>query len=96
MYQSVDVAGSSIDASIIQAQSNLDDTLNDTTVNALNNSIGSAEGVDELKQAESKLRTFEKISLYREQKIKQEFERLEADLMGQRHKQVAEMNRTRR
>jgi hypothetical protein len=53
----------------------------------LNNSIGSADG-EELKLAESKLRTFEKISMYREQKIKQEFERLEADLMGQRHKQV--------
>jgi hypothetical protein len=36
----------------------------------LNNSIGSAEGGDELKIAESKLRTFEKISMYREQKIK--------------------------
>jgi hypothetical protein len=47
----------------------------------LNNSIGSVEE-DELKVAETKLRTFEKISMYREQKIKQEFERLEADLNG--------------
>jgi hypothetical protein len=74
----------------------MDDTLNDTTVHALNNSIGSAEGVDELKLAESKLRTFEKISMFRELKIKQEFERLEQDLLSQRYRQVAEMNRTRR
>lgn len=64
VYQSVDAAGSSIDASIIQSNS-IDDTLNDSAVQALTNQIGD-DPVDELKLAESKLRTFEKISMYRE------------------------------
>jgi hypothetical protein len=36
--------------------------------------------------AEDKLRTFEKISIFREQKIKQEFDKLENVMLAQRAK----------
>jgi hypothetical protein len=46
-----------------------------------------------LKQAENKLRTFEKIQLYKEYKIKKEFEKMEHNIKLQYAKEKMDVNR---
>lgn len=50
----------------------------------------------EKKQAEYRLRMVEKIALYREQKLKKEFERIEKDLYDQESAQQQQIARERK